>query len=466
MPRRNLHGKRDLLLIEDDGYCKFFLHEVCRTDFVKITTVRSLVLAYEIVQENDFDAILIDVQALTQNELSPVQFLHEINEQIPIVVVSERDDVDFAVEVLRAGAFDYLTKPFNNIARVEKAINGAVLKRENARQAVKLSHEELSSHGLIGESKRIKDLLVIINQIAPLNVNVIVTGESGTGKELVARAIHARGNRSRGPFFAVNCGALPEGLVESIFFGHEKGAFTGASQAHAGFLEKAHGGTLFLDEVGESSPKAQVALLRFLQDREFVRVGGDRTLTSDARIIASTNRNLEDEVAGKQFRADLYFRLNVVHLKVPPLRDRPEDIVYLADYFVRRFCLLNNIPIRKVSPQAVRLLEGYDWPGNVRELENMVEGLLATLPVKKQNITEPDILDFSEKIRSAQDKNREPQLDTLVSESYREALAAFEASYLKAILDKHEGNVTRAARTAGIHPVTFHRKLRKLKVEH
>jgi DNA-binding NtrC family response regulator len=391
-----------------------------------------------------------------------VNLIHEYDEHVPIIVVSERKDVDFAIEVLRSGAFDYLPKPFNNIARVEKAVYGALSYRESARQAADLAEKELASHGLIGESKRLKDLLCVVKQIGPLAVNVLISGESGTGKELIARAIHAQSTKKSGPFLAVNCGALPEGLIESLFFGHEKGAFTGAVQAHSGFVESVREGTLFLDEVGELSPRAQVVLLRFLQEHEFLRVGGSRTFTSDARIIASTNRNLEEDVEQNRFRADLYFRLNVVHLKVPPLRDRPEDLVLLANHFLRRFCLLNGLPEPKLSPQAAGLLERYDWPGNVRELENLVNGLMAVLPARKQNITAKDILDYSEKIRRGKVESRGPGLESIADRSYKQAKSEFEKAYLKALLEKHQGNVAKAARTAGIHPVTFHRKLREL----
>ncbi len=455
-------GKKRILLIEDEGYCGFFLTEILRDQSLVTTVVPSVSRGYEALQQTDFDAAIIDLQPLSQNELTPVSLIHEYAEHVPIIVVSDRKEVDLAIEALRSGAFDYLTKPFNNLARVEKAIYGALAHRENARQAADLAERELASHGLMGESKPLKDILAIVKQIGPLAVNVLISGESGTGKELIARAVHAQSSRKTGPFLAVNCGALPEGLVESIFFGHERGAFTGAVQAHSGFVESVREGTLFLDEVGELSPRAQVVLLRFLQEHEVVRVGGVRTFTSDARIIASTNRNLEEAVEQNRFRADLYFRLNVVHLKAPPLRDRPEDLVRLANHFLRRFCLLNNLPEPKLSPQAAGLLEQYDWPGNVRELENLINGLMAVLPARKQNITPKDILDYSDKIKRAQVGNRGPGLESIGNRSFKEAMSEFETTYLKALLEKHQGNVARAARTAGIHPVTFHRKLRKL----
>jgi len=465
MSSPGFHRNRQILLVENDGYCRFFLLEIFKSQSVKITTAQTLTQACEIVETDDFDLVMLNLPALNQEELSSLILLRKHNEHIPTIVVSEHSDIDFVVRVLREGAFDFLIRPFNNIARIEESLNRVFLNRDREREATSLLGKESASNGLIGGSKGIMDLLTIINQIAPLNVNVLLTGESGTGKELIARAIHSLSHRKTGPFFAVNCGAVPDGLVESIFFGHEKGAFTGATQTHVGFLEKANVGTLLLDEVDELSPKAQVSLLRFLEDRKFVRIGGGIALTSDVRIIASTNRNLEHEVSINHFRADLYFRLNVVHLRAPPLRERIEDVVHLAQYFVSRFCLANRLPLRKLSTQAVRLLEMYDFPGNVRELENLMEGLLATLPSSKLYITEKDLLAYSEKIRQTrEDKDSTPHDFFGDGQKFREALQSFEASYLKTVLDKFGGNVTRAAKAAGIHPVTFHRKLRKLRL--
>jgi len=469
MPREELNDPRCLLLIEQDGYLRFFLEEMLRFPPLSTVSVSDTAAACRVLGERDFDTVMMNLPAFTQAQISPVNLLVECNHQVPLIVVSDRSDVDFAVEVLRSGAFDYLTRPFNNIARVDSAILKSFMKHDQVRQAALLNKEESHPYGLRGNSKPLRELIGVINQIAPLNVSVLITGESGTGKELVARAIHGRSSRSGGPFFAVNCGALPEGLVESILFGHEKGAFTGAVSATRGFLEKSQGGTLFLDEVGELSPKGQVALLRFLEEREFVRVGGTKTISSDARVIASTNRDLEKEVAENRFRADVHFRLNVVHLKVPPLRERREDILNLAQYFIRRFCVSNAVPERTLSASAARLLERYEWPGNVRELENLMEGLMAILPTAHSIISDNDILAYSDKIkhstatRESKSSDRIPEFE-FTEMRHQEALEQFEVVYLKGLLKAHGGNVTRAAKAAGIHPVTFHRKLRKFRI--
>jgi len=464
VPRTDARNPRTILVIESDGYCRFFFDEVLRQGDLSIVIAADTVSGSRMLGERDFDAVMVNLPTFSQSQLASVSILAQGNCRVPVIAVSERFEVDFAVEVIRSGAFDYLTKPFNNIARLESSLREAFAKRDRAREAAHLNQEEVQSHGLMGSSKPLRELLEVINQIASLNVSVLITGESGTGKELVARAIHVRSNRSSGPFFAVNCGALPEGLVESMLFGHEKGAFTGAVTASPGFLEKSRGGTLFLDEVGELSPKAQVTLLRFLEEREFLRVGGTKTLHSDARIIASTNRDLEREVAEHRFRADVHFRLNVVHLKVPPLRKRKDDIINLARYFMKKFSLSNAVPVRTLSPEAARVLERYDWPGNVRELENLMEGLMAILPSSTQTISDRDIFAYSDKIRRfAGESGSEQSISSLANLTHREAVEQFETTYLRAVLDAHDGNVTRAAKAADIHPVTFHRKLRKLK---
>jgi len=453
-----------LLLVEDDGYCQFFIKNVLQASDIRIETAERDSSLTDVAAANDFDAVVLSFRGISRNDLSMVNILHEDNPKSPVIAVSERAEVDFALEVLRAGAFDYLTRPFRNAARVQTALSNAFLESKRLRHAADPVEGKRMEHGMVGRSKLVLDILRRCRQIGPLNVNVLINGESGTGKELIARAIHAESGRRTAPFQAVNCGAIPEGLVESIFFGHEKGAFTGAVHSHAGIMEKADGGTVFLDEVGELSPKGQVALLRFMEDREFIRVGGTRARTSDVRIIAATNRNLEGDVEKSTFRADLYYRLNVVHFIAPSLRHRPEDILPLADFFLKRFCLRNNLRPIKISARAANVLAQYSWPGNVRELENLMEGLAATLPPNRGTLAAEDILEYSGKIKiglAAPDPRGHP----LHEKTFKEAQAAFEIQYLQGLLKKFKGNVARAARHADIHPVTLHRKLKKFQLQ-
>lgn len=457
--------ERNVLLIEDNGYCSFFLTQVLRLDHVRLAFAEKGFGAFESAADTALDAIIINFQDWAEQELVSVRTLRKYNAVTPIIAVCERPDVDFALEVVHAGAFDYLSRPFNNAARVEKALRNAFVQSDALRKQVDHGRDEGVKYGMIGKSKLLEELQKTIRQIGPLQVNVLVHGESGTGKELIARAIHMESDRQSFPFVAVNCGAVPETLFESIFFGHEKGAFTGATRTHAGFLEKAQGGTLFLDEVGELTPKGQVVLLRFLEDQEFFRVGGTTTRKADVRIIAATNRNLDQVVDQHQFRADLYYRLNVVHLRAPSLRQRPEDILPLADHFLTRFCLKNRLNPIKLTYQAANLLEKYSWPGNVRELENLMEGLAATLPSVQNVITRKAILQYSEKIAGTLSRKADPYDALAADQTYKEAMDAFEARYFQLLLEKHNGNVAQAARHAGIHPVTLHRKLRRQREE-
>jgi len=453
-----------LLLVEDDGYCRFFLRDILSLPDIEIETAGRDSKIFEKASQHDFDAIMLSFRGIIQNDLSIVQSLHEDNPYAPLIAVAERMDVDFALDVLRAGAFDYLVRPFQNAARVESALKNAFLESDNLRKGADLADTKVVDHGMVGKSRVVLEILKKCRQIAPLNVNVLISGESGTGKELIALAVHAESHRKQGPFLAVNCGAIPDGLIESIFFGHEKGAFTGAVQSHAGIMEKADGGTVFLDEIGELSSKGQVTLLRFMEDREFIKVGGVKTHTSDVRIIAATNRNLEEEIDRKEFRTDLYYRLNVVNFKAPALRHRPDDIASLGDFFLRRFCFKNNLRHLRFSTRAAGILFKYSWPGNVRELENLVEGLAATLPMDRDIITSEDVLGYSSKIQKSMASAHSLDGKSLHKQTYKEAQETFEKMYWTDLLKTFEGNVAKAARHAQLHPVTLHRKLKKLQL--
>jgi len=463
-PQKN----RNILLVEDDGYCNYFVAQVLRFSRLNVTCVEKGSNALEAAADTTLDVIVINFQDRAEQELASVRTLASYNSMTPIIAVCDRQEVDFALEIIRAGAFDYLVRPFNNAARVEKALQNAFAYCDERREKAETTRSEGAKYGMIGKSRLLLDLQNTLRQIAPLRVNVLIYGESGTGKELIARGIHMESDRKSGPFVAVNCGSVPETLFESMFFGHEKGAFTGATHRHTGFLDEAQGGTLFLDEVGELTPKGQVALLRFLESQEFVRVGGATTQQADVRIITATNRNLEQAAEEGRFRQDLFFRLNVVHLRAPSLRQRPEDILPLANYFLTRFCLKNRLPAMQLSSQSVNVLEHYEWPGNIRELENLMEALAATLPPGQNVITQKEIFHYSNKISTAlAPKASRSQTATAepfpVNQNYRKAFEAFEIRYFKAILGMHGGNVARAARHAGIHPVTLHRKLLRLR---
>ncbi len=324
------------------------------------------------VEEGPYDAILMDVRMTTMDGMEALKRIHAINPAIPVVIMTAYSSVDSAVEAIKKGAHDYLTKPLD-FDRLRHTLEVAMGHRRKEERRPLSGQPFGDDNRIVGTSLPMQELWDMIVHVAPTEATVLITGESGTGKELVASALHHKSNRASGPFVKVNCAALAENLLESELFGHEKGAFTGADRRREGRFVQAQGGTLFLDEIGETSPAMQAKLLRVLQEHELQRVGGQETIHVDVRIVAATNRNLEEEVAAGRFREDLYYRLNVVVLEVPPLRERQGDIPLLAEYFFRNFARRNNRQVAGITPECMDVLNRYPWPGNVRELENSIE---------------------------------------------------------------------------------------------
>ncbi|MDE7064838.1 MAG: sigma 54-interacting transcriptional regulator, partial [Desulfovibrionaceae bacterium] len=327
------------------------------------------------VRERTFDAVLTDVRMARVDGISALRGILEYNPALPVILMTAYSSVETAVEALRLGAHDYLIKPLDfDLLRhtLERALEHSRLSVENRELRRQLT-DASAGPGILGRSKAMRDMLQILATVAPTEATVLITGESGTGKELVARALHAGSARAEKPLVTVNCAALAENLLESELFGHEKGSFTGAERRREGRFSQAHGGTLFLDEIGEMPLQLQAKLLRALQEGEVQRVGSDAPITVDVRVLAATNRDLRVEVAERRFREDLYFRLNVITMEVPPLRARAEDIPLLAAHFMERFAARNRKALKGFSAQAMDVLLRYAWPGNVRELENAVE---------------------------------------------------------------------------------------------
>jgi DNA-binding NtrC family response regulator len=345
-----------------------------------------------------YSVAIVDLDALDIGGERGAGRLATLKQELPeteIIVTVSRGSIEAAVEAMREGAYDYLLKPLD-LERlpvlVERAMERRRLAEENRRLRQRLTLKD--EYGkVVGKSARISAVYEVVAQVASTNATVLLSGESGTGKELVAKAIHRRSDRRERPFISINCGALPEGLLESELFGFERGAFTGAVEAKAGKFEMAHGGTLLLDEVGEMSPKTQVEFLRVLQEKEFRRLGGERLIRVDVRIIASTNKDLLEEVKGGNFRQDLYYRLAVVPIPLPSLRERPEDIPLLVDSFLQEFAEINRKPAKKISREALELLNRYHWPGNIRELRNVIERITVIVdsPVVRPEHLPPEI---------------------------------------------------------------------------
>lgn len=370
-----------LLVVDDDQNHRETLRTLLEEWGYATVGAASGEAAVALCREQPFDLILMDVRMSGMSGIEATRAIRAYNPAIPIVIMTAYSDVENAVEALKSGAYDYLTKPLAFDAlkpALERALDHAALRDE-----VRVLRDSLSSsfdtRNVIGKSPAMRQLLGMVSAIAPSEATVLITGESGTGKEVAARLIHANSNRRNGPYVAVNCAALSETLLESELFGHEKGAFTGAEKRREGRFLAADKGTIFLDEVGEIPLAMQVKLLRVIQERELQRVGGDQTVKVDVRILAATNRDLRQEVEEGRFRQDLYYRLNVVSLQLPPLRERSEDIPLLAMHFLKMFAERNAKIVKGFTPAAMDRLLKYSWPGNVRELENAVERAVVLL---------------------------------------------------------------------------------------
>jgi two-component system, NtrC family, response regulator PilR len=367
-----LNRRYRILVVDDEESLREVLGIMLRREGYRVDLAADGAQADQQLLNQDYDLIISDIK---MPRMGGMELLAKVKERTPetvMIMVTAFSSTDEAVEAMKQGAYDYITKPFRNEEIrlvVQNALERKILREEN-REMKKELGERYSFGGLIGKSRPMQKVYELIEKVAASNVNVLISGESGTGKELVARAVHHQGKRSGRPFVPVNCGAIPENLLESELFGHEKGSFTGAIQQKRGLFEVADGGTLFLDEIGELPPAMQVKLLRVLQEREIRRVGGTRDLPVDVRLVAATNKTLAKEVAAGRFREDLFYRLNVIPLELPPLRDRRQDIPLLIEYFYGRQTGQGKVA---VSEGAMRRLLDYAWPGNIRELENVIE---------------------------------------------------------------------------------------------
>jgi two-component system NtrC family response regulator len=384
----------ETILIVDDEKNYLLVLEALLTDAgYEVITRDNASEALEIITSHDLDLVITDMRMPGVDGMEFLVQLRALQPEIPVIMMTAYATVEKAVEAMKQGAFDYITKPFKNeelILTIRKALEMHRLKEENRLLSRELQ-ERFKFGNIVGKSRVMRQVYEIIEKVAQTRASVLITGESGTGKELIARAIHFNSPRSDKPFVSVNCSALPETLLESELFGHERGAFTGAVTRRKGRFELAHNGTLFLDEVGDMSSALQVKLLRVLQEMRFERVGGTATLKVDARLVAASNRDLKREVELGRFREDLYYRLKVVHINIPPLRERRDDIPLLVHHFLKKVAKANGLPVKNVSHEAVKYLYQYDWLGNVRELENVIERAVILCDgneIRPQDLTE------------------------------------------------------------------------------
>lgn len=450
-----------ILVVEDDLSHLKTLKTIITSWGYKTTEVDDGTKAVQHVRERPYDLILMDIRMAEMSGIEALKQIKEYNPAIPILIMTAYSSVDSAVEALKAGAYDYLTKPLDfDVLKLtlERALEHTSLKVENRDLKDKLS-ADYDLKNIVGKSKAMKELVDMLAMIAPSEATALITGESGTGKELIAKSIHHNSTRKNHPLVVVNCAALTETLLESELFGHEKGSFTGADKRREGRFMQANKGTIFLDEIGETSAMMQAKLLRVIQEREIQRVGGDETLNVDVRILAATNRNLEEEVAKERFREDLYYRLNVVTLDVPPLRERQDDIPLLAQHFLKKYAEKNRKRVKVFSPLAMDMLLKYEWPGNVRELENTVER--AVILLTGDNITEKELAsNITEPYSKVSDWVERPK-----PVAANRPLEDIEKEAILATLEATGGNKSETARRLKINRKTLHNKLKDYGVD-
>jgi DNA-binding NtrC family response regulator len=453
-------GRARIMVVDDELGAREAL-EALLEDSYEVVCMTNGFDALAQVKDQPFDLVLVDITMPELDGIETLRLIKDYDDSIDVVMVSALDGARQATASMKWGAYDYITKPFEAeeiLTTVER-----VLKKRSLEQEVRFLRSEVASQQerspIISQSESMRVVFGMIDKVALTNTSVLITGESGTGKELVARSIHAKSQRAHKPFVAINCAAMPAELMESELFGHERGAFTGAHSRATGKFEYANGGTIFLDEIASLKLELQAKLLRVLQEREFTRVGSHVNIKVDVRVIAATNNRLDEMVKGGRFRSDLYFRLNVIPIQLPPLRQRKQDIELLSNYFLARFNQQLNKHIKGISSSAMAVLEAYPWPGNIRELENLIERL-AVLGSDNRWIEEKD-LPFDLLLR---EEAGDPQAGPGGDSSLMQARQAFERQYILRALERSRWNQSNAARALGIHRNTLLQKMKALNI--
>jgi DNA-binding NtrC family response regulator len=442
----------NILIVEDDLEMIELLRDYLKKNGYKVDSAANASDAVKKVEETDYDLIISDLMMKDVNGLELLGAVKKIREDAVVIIITAFGTIETAVEAIKRGAYHFITKPFKlsdmNII-IEKAIEEKRIKKENLllREAVEKRYQ---FENIIGRSKAMKEVFELIKRVSATNSNVIIYGESGTGKELVAKAVHFNSPRKKMPFIAINCSAIPDGLLESELFGHLKGSFTGAHITKKGLFEEANEGSIFLDEIGDMSLNLQAKLLRVIENKEIRPVGGNEFKKVDTRIIAATHKDIESEVNKKLFREDLYYRLNVIPIKLPNLAERKEDIPILTEYFLKKYSLEINTAVKGITKEAVDILIKHNWIGNVRELENVIERSVA---LSRHFVIQPtDLPDYLQ-------KNEANILKSAVEK--RISLNEFEEFYIKSILYEVDGDKNKAAAILGINKRTLYRKMRK-----
>jgi len=435
-----------ILVVDDEFSVRDSLYNWFKNEGYRVDTAENGMEALKKLQEGPWDIALVDIKMPGMDGMELQRHIKKIDSTIILIIITAYATVDTAVEAMKEGAYDYLSKPIDPdklSILIRNAVNQRRLIAENIQLKQKV--EELSlQNEIVGDSPQIKKILEMIDTVAKTDATVMIRGESGTGKELVAQAIHGKSNRRYFPIISINCGAFPEGLLESELFGHEKGAFTGAQYKRKGKLEMANGGTLFFDEIGNITVKMQMDLLRVIETKQFTPLGSNKVVNVDFRIIAATNSDLEKKVAEKDFREDLYYRLNVFSIQIPPLRERTADIPLIARYFLEKYARSMSKDVTDISPEAMKILVQYNWPGNIRELRNTIERALVVVGEKDQ--IEPDDLNL---------------LFLSKTDPPGDSLEEIEKAHVQRILEQSDGNISRSAEILKIDRVTLYNKIKK-----
>ena len=445
-----------ILIVDDEEIALHNLKHVLKKEGYEVTTSQSGARALQLLEANCFDLVLTDLKMEKIDGMQILKRSRELYPDIEVVMITGFATVDSAIEAMKAGAYHYISKPYK-LDEVRKVVREALektgLKRENIRLRESLKAYQGEAR-LVTDNPGMKKLLAMAGQVATSDSNIVICGESGTGKELLARFIHSCSNRRNGPLLSVNCGAFQEELLANELFGHEKGAFTGAAETKKGILEMANGGTLFLDEITEMSLSMQVKLLRVLQEREVMHIGGTTSIPINVRFLAATNRNLAEEVKQGHFRQDLFFRINVVALNIPPLSERKDDLPLLIQYFIKKYGILMHKQVTNVAPEVIDILMRYDFPGNVRELENIVERGVALA-----NGDTIEVAHLPEDLRGTCFQTFRRKSGGIPS------LADQERAYIEWVLKEHGDNKSLAAQALGIDRVSLWRKIKKYETE-
>jgi len=448
---------KTILVVDDEESICQSLRGILSDEGYEVRTAGSGEDALKAIEEDVPDLVLLDIWLPGMDGLEALKIIKTETPQVPVIMMSGHGTIETAVKATKLGAFDFIEKPIS-LEKVVLLVNHALALVRLEEENRFLKQKVTSAYELIGQSKTILELKEMIRIVAPTNAWILIMGENGTGKELVARSIHYQSKRARRPFIEVNCAAIPEELIESELFGHEKGSFTGATAKKRGKFELAHEGTLFLDEVADMSLKAQAKILRILQEKKFERVGGNKFIDTDVRVLAATNKDLEKEMEAERFRQDLYYRLNVIPLTIAPLRDRKEDIPILAAQFVNDFCVKEGVEPKAISDDAIEVFMEHSWPGNVRELKNIMERLV--IMTQGAEITADDIPPLSKEVQTGE------AMDTIFTyNSFRKAKMEFEKKFIMKKLQENEGNISKTADSIGLERSNLHRKIKTHSLE-